>query len=311
MNATTARVGYTPRLLEPEDWFDWIAYIKRFAGRLGIRDLLDAEGEQKLLTAPGTDPPVSDTTAYLVWQSQRKDYQEQQQAISAVLTKIYESVDKHVLRGSEDDDLRTMINRLQKHYSTDSKAFLDRMQNLYDSLVKGQATTKNGSEEWCNKWLDLESMARRDSTNSFPERKLLRGFIEGSQKASASFYHTMIVRCYDDNDNTTLEQAIRLYKAVIPVNYGKPSIVEPVALATDAKQSKRKERLCLCGLKHRWPDCYIINPSKAPSYFKPSDARKKAVEEAMKDPRTRATVERVIKRESTSGASNSQKEKES
>jgi len=317
-----AQFSRAPKLVKAEDWPAWSEYIQRQAAQLGIHDFnVDVIGvtedgkdifydPEETSSDPGP-PPVATTEkgivnkeAFQIWNMQYTYYQNEKKAKATLLNRIYDTVDPHIIRG-QGTSIQKVLMHLNKHFSCKTKQFEDRIEDLYDRLRKGQAENET-VDQYTNSWLDLALMTDRNGSGILSKRKLLKGFIEGSQEINASFFHMSTMRFHDEKDNLTLEEAIKLYKAATPdrLNAKQPEIA--IAMATSRPDNNRNKNnsntsnqppgRCICGGSHWFSECYYLTPSLAPSNFKFREKTKDLVVKKLKNDKLKSMVQRALDR---------------
>ena len=193
--------------------------------------------------------------------------------------------------------LRALKNRLAP---SDHARSLE-VERSYHKLCKGPGT--QGLEVWLDEWIATFTRAKELAIFEVDGNRLIRDFLQAARLRGTSFADALLARL-DEYSASNFYDLIEKFRQHLhrqrPYHSGKEgtqsSFSTNLGPSSRGKQVPGPPKPCLCGNAHWLADCYYLVPEKRPRGWKLKADKQKLVEDALKNGRTKAWVERTLEK---------------
>ena len=305
-------------------WHNWISIIRSSAKQSDIWDLIDPSlDHEPPLTAPtiprrtGLPPGLDETQRndqytdqLLEFNVRQKDHREKKDALIRTLSYIQKSISPEYVTYILDKDtpwqaLRSLQQAIEPHSSVRALE-IDRQ---YKALCAGPPKGQN-IKQWLSRWETVYAEAKATRHSDVETGLILNYFINSLKQtdptwAATSLYDLQLRRSRNEQTPTFME-VLNLFRQISADNllssnsassYAATLQGQPPAPTSSNPQNPKKEPPeCACGMAHWYSDCYYLNESLRPNGWKPNAKMVKKVEEALKDSKVKANVDKARKR---------------
>ena len=261
----------------------------------------------------------------LRYKAEEKAYCKQQDSFAKLNDFIYDTITVNntiYIQKTEPHPYYILRQLKQKLAPSDSARSLE-LERQYEKLRTGPSNRQN-IEAWLDDWMHTYTLAKEYKIAEVVDtRRALRDFllaIESHAPTLTAMYELMDVNTNDEE--TRLMEVVEKFRHHIRLREIKKSRPEAShsAFAADEHTDDNKNNdnnkgkgkykgnkpsfrgkdakpgPCFCELIHWYSECYYLRPELRPQGWKQDPIKKKKVDDAMRDPNTRAKVNRAIER---------------
>lgn len=318
----------------PNDWLSWLFIRKDSCRRHELWQYVNPDtpkGELPELTAPiepqykdynvnatrladlSTDDRSSYRWDYERYERLQNTHNKKVQALADFNLEISKTIAKRRLYLIQDcDTAYDRLVTLKKHLAPDVATRRHELTAQYNALKTAPRAIKK-IEQWLADWTRITSMCK--SVN-LPDTEGIRpqeDFLVACKDLDSEYATTCLRDVYRaENAGTTsqlptLEDYVSEFTNFLrrnkPHSSGLATNVAELEAAntantTTTSSSSRTVPTCICGDKHYYADCFIINDKhpKRPRSYKPSTEKLRKVIEARKDPKTEQRIKVALEK---------------
>lgn len=313
-------------LAKPSDWDSWLSFVKARATGTRVWNLIDPELTVRPVSllepiAPFYIIPVNDAdfniATYNTYKA-RKDlyktdlalFERETKALSDIISFIQDTITASNVAFIQLEEahpwnyLRALKARLAP---TDDARSLE-IEQKYHKLCKGPGT--QNLETWLDEWIANYTEARKHGILEVTSTRPIRDFLMAIRTKESSFSdaHRVNFRTKTAEDFLPLiedfRQHIRLEQLFQPSKgesshsaFSSSGNSNNASFRGQSTSSQAKPvKPCVCGDTHWLANCFYLVPEKRLVGWNPNPAKQKKVDDALKDNRTKAWVERSIQK---------------
>ncbi|EQL38581.1 hypothetical protein BDFG_00152 [Blastomyces dermatitidis ATCC 26199] len=276
----------TVHLSVPVDWKLWYRHMLGYAKDKKVSDFINldkpdifSELEEPLEPECPEEATAEAKIAYdikvTVWKIKYMKYEKMNEGMTKIRDVIWRTVDATEL---QHDDVRTR----------------------YHDLCK--APKNRGIEKWLNNWSLIEDdIKEADIAGQF---NLKKDFLNANLAIDAGYAQAWAKDVRRDKDVISLIELVKDFKEW----YREMGILKgdkPMTFATlngrpqQNTSSSATFRNCICGARHRYAQCYYLNPSRKPPGWEENREKRAQIDQALKNQELKRRVDRAISRDSS------------
>ena len=155
-------------------------------------------------------------------------------------------------------------------------------------------------DNWLNKWLKFYGEALLVKHPDIETGVIIDFFIESFKQTDPSLTSVALYNLQSrrfSKEETSFFDIVRIFRSIWAI--------QGLTLAPSSTPEKSKRRTgntppkeCVCGKMHWYSDCFYINESSRPRGWNPSRNVVKKIDEALKDPKVKAKIDRAREKNS-------------
>lgn len=307
-------------LAKPADWDSWISFVRSRATNTRIWDLVDPSKETKpeALTEPiepiymvPEDDSLFDKNAYDAYKARKEiyktkiaRYERQEKAFGDLIIFIQDTIAAHnvIYIQKVEPHPWNLLNALKQRIAPSDEARSLELEQKYHQLCKGPLN--QNLETWLDEWTTTFTLATEYAIGEVTGTRPIRDFLMAIRHKEPTFADTHLVHLKDKSSGDLYELIEEFRQHIRLIQLSKPSKGEAhSAFATDANNSKATYRgqatspkPCVCGDTHWFADCPYLVPDQRQKGWKPTQKKHAKVDEALKNDKTKAWVDRSLAR---------------
>ncbi|OAT00129.1 uncharacterized protein BDCG_16484 [Blastomyces dermatitidis ER-3] len=300
----------TVHLSVPGDWKLWYKHMLGYAKDKKVSDFINldkpdifSELEEPLEPESPEEATAEAKIAYDIkvtaWKIKYMKYEKMNEGMTKIRDVIWRTVDATELRHvrSEDDDVKEIIHSLRDCLSPTTADYQDDVRTRYHDLCK--APKNRGIEKWLNDWSLIEDdIKEADIAGQF---NLKKDFLNANLAIDAGYAQAWAKDVRRDKDVISLIELVKDFKE----RYREMGILKgdkPMNFATlngrPQQSSPATFRNCICGARHRYTQCYYLNPSRKPPGWKENGEKRTQIDQALKNQELKRHIDHAISRDS-------------
>lgn len=318
-------------LSKTADWDPWISFVRNRAKASRIWDLVDPTlterpqqlelPEEPIYTIPAAGTPLNRDTLEIykvqnsLYKMQLAAYERQEKAFGDLTAFIQDTIAANnvIFIQKEDSHPWNILRALKNRLAPSDEARSLAVEQKYHKLCKGPGT--QDLETWINQWSVTFTEAKEIGIGEVTGTRPIRDFLMAIREKEPTFAdaHLISLKNKKSEDLFELIEDFRQHLHLQQLHQSSKGDTHS-AFATKSGTSFRGQQLltppkpCLCGETHWLADCYYLVPENRPQGWRPNVAKQKKVDEALQDGRTKAWVERTLKKRKDKDKKNANQE---
>ena len=307
-------------LAKSADWDPWISFVQSRAINSRIWDLVNPDLPDKpqrlqpplvptFIIPPAGTPLNKDTLEIYkiqnsLYQTQLAEFERQQRAFGDLISFIQETVAAHVVTYFQKEDPHpwSILRALKLRLAPSDDARNLEIEQRYHRLCKGSGT--QNIEVWLDDWRTTYTQAKKHSVAEVTGIRPVRDFLMAIRSKEPTFADTQLIMMKHKTTGIDFYEIVEEFRQYIRLQSLHQSSKDThSAFATKSDPSgasfrgqKLPSKPCVCGDAHWLSDCPYLVPEKRTKGWKDAEKQKK-VDEALKDNRTKAWVDKVLKKQ--------------
>ncbi|OXV09936.1 hypothetical protein Egran_02301 [Elaphomyces granulatus] len=299
------------------DWREWIEITKTAAEGLGVWDYMDPDTDTdhiSTLHTPIEPQPVDINSQKFTitqlneteqkqlrllkkdYRDDLREYKERQKAIGQMRTRIQETVSRTNLHYTFDKtSVHDILYTLQQRFAPDDETREREMEQKYRSIKKSPKGID--VETWLQQWEGVYAECRRINLPDVEGDRAVRDFIFSAKSLAPGWSEYWANYRRSDPNNTPdiygIIQKFREYRRDRPEDETRP-IPQPAFATFKGNKGDTDLKECVCGIQHRYKDCWYLNTELRPSWWTPKKEKMEQITSILNSsPGLRVAVERA------------------
>ncbi|OAT01425.1 uncharacterized protein BDCG_17077 [Blastomyces dermatitidis ER-3] len=283
----------TVHLSVPGDWKLWYKHMLGYAKDKKVSDFINldkpdifSELEEPLEPECPEEATAEAKIAYDIkvtaWKIKYMKYEKMNEGMTKIRDVIWRTVDATELQHvrSENDDVKEIIHSLRDRLSPTTADYQDDVRTRYHDLCKAP---KNGDD-----------IKEADIAGQF---NLKKDFLNTNLAIDAGYAQAWAKDVRRDKDVISLIELVKDFKE----RYREMGILKGDKPMNFTTLNGRPATFgnCICGARHRYTQCYYLNPSRKPPGWKENGEKRTQIDQALKNQGLKRRVDRAISRDSS------------
>ncbi|PGH29457.1 hypothetical protein GX50_07792 [[Emmonsia] crescens] len=308
----------TIHLSTPGDWRLWYKYILGEAMSNDVLDFIDLKKPQlfseleppKRPKRPET-PTLESRALYDVdmtdWKADKDDYNLLKAGMAKIRSTIWRTVDANELRHirNENEDVKEILNALRIRLCPTTSDYQSDVRSRYYALCK--APKGRSIENWLSEWALIKDDIR--DAKIAGQFAIETDFLNANLAIDSGYAQAWAMNIEGNGVTISFVKLVEHFKKRYrdmgilkgdnPMNFATLNGRPQQQNISSTPSSPATFQKCICGARHRYAQCYYLNPSKKPSGWEENREKRAQINQALKDPKLKGRVDRAISRESS------------